>query len=72
MAAIVALLMVVGAIPSWLSPSATWRTPASTSDRELLRAQAVARGELQARDGSDRSCVRGLTGDGSRFVDWMY
>lgn len=71
-AALLGLLLVLGVVPSWLSPDAGWRSPASTTDRELRRAQEVAQGLREARDGSDRSCVRGLTGEESRFADWMY
>ena len=71
-ASLIGLLVVLGAIPTWLSPVATWRRPSLVTDRELQRVQGMARGEVQALDGSDRSCARGLTGKESRFADLMH
>ena len=70
-ASLIGLLVVLGAIPTWLSPVASWRRPAAVTDRELQRVQSMARGELQAENGADRSCARGLTGEGSRFSELM-
>jgi hypothetical protein len=71
-AALLGLLILFGAVPTWLSPVASWRMPASVSDRELQRALGIVRGTLEARDGGDRACSEGLTGEESRFSGLMY
>jgi hypothetical protein len=66
--AVLALLVVLGALPSWLSPVAPWRSVPETTARAVERSRAVAAGQLTPKNAAEQSCataVSRVAGDGS-------
>ncbi len=66
-ATLLGLLLVLGVLPSMLSPTADWRRDLQTTQAELDRARAAAAGTAAPRNVAARACAEGIrrvAGDG--------
>lgn len=68
-AVLLALLLVLGVVPSWFSPVASWKAPLTAENGHLWRAVDWMAGEKVPR-GTEVGCVRGLSADAAAGLDW--
>lgn len=68
-AVLLGLLLVLGAVPSWLSPAAPWREPVTATNGHLWKAVDWLEGARQPR-GQEVGCAEGLAADRAAGLAW--
>ncbi len=66
---LIVLLLVLGVVPTWLGPTASWKVPLTAANNQVLRAEDWMSGKRHA-VGREKTCLDSLLADEAAGMPW--